>query len=149
MLKGADRLGKVLRDKPPQFFLCHADIHGWNVIIQPDGSFYVVDWDTVTLAPKERDLMSIASGLFGKDRTPEKEEMLFYQGYGNQDQVDPLGLAYYRYERIIRDIAEYCELILHSSSSPEGREKGLQQLATQFKSGNVVEIAMRSEKFLP
>ena len=36
---------------------------------------------------------------------------LFYQGYG-QAAVDQTVLAYYRYERIVQDIAAYCQQLL-------------------------------------
>lgn len=145
----AERLSTVLQSNPPSFVLCHADIHAWNILIQTDGTFYVVDWDTIILAPKERDLMFVASGLFGKMRTPEQEESLFYQGYGDQRYVDPIGLAYYRYERIVRDIAEYCEAIFLTEPRNESRAESLKQLSTQFEAGHVVDMAMRSEDFLP
>ncbi len=149
LVRRAERLGAALQTNLPPFVLCHGDIHAWNMLIQPDGIFYVVDWDTIILAPKERDLMFIASGLFGKARIPEQEETLFYQGYGDQRQADPIGLAYYRYERIVRDIAEYCEEIFLTEPGGENRMQSLRQLALQFEPGQVVEIALRSEQFLP
>ncbi len=149
LVRRAERLGEMLKTNLPPFVLCHADIHAWNMLIQTDGTFYVVDWDTIILAPKERDLMFIASGLFGKARTPEQEEILFYQGYGDQKQADPVGLAYYRYERIVRDIAEYCEEILLTEPGGENRAQGLRQLSLQFEPGQVVDMALRSERFLP
>jgi spectinomycin phosphotransferase len=149
LVRRAERLAEVLKTNLPSFVLCHADIHAWNMLIQPDGAFYVVDWDTIILAPKERDLMFVASGLFGKARAPDQEELLFYQGYGDQKQVDPIGLAYYRYERIVRDIAEYCEEILLTEPGGENRAQGLRQLSLQFEPGQVVDMALRSERFLP
>ncbi len=149
LVRRAERLAEMLKTNLPPFVLCHADIHAWNMLIQPDGTFYVVDWDTITLAPKERDLMFVASGLFGKARTPEEEELLFYQGYGIQKQVNPIGLAYYRYERIVRDIAEYCEEILLTEPGGENRAQVLRQLSIQFEPGQVVDMALRSEQFLP
>lgn len=149
LVRRAERLGALLQTNLSPFVLCHADIHAWNMLIQPDGTFYVVDWDTIILAPKERDLMFIASGLFGKARTPEQEETLFYQGYGDQRQADPVGLAYYRYERIVQDIGEYCEEIFLTEPGGENRAQGLRQLSSQFEPCQVVDMALRSEQFLP
>lgn len=148
LVRRAERLGAVLKDNLPPLLLCHADIHAWNMLIQADGTFYVVDWDTIILAPKERDLMFIASGLFGKMRTPEQEEALFYQGYDDQRQVDPVGLAYYRCERIVRDIAEYCEDIFLTEPGGESKAENLRQLSLQFEPGQVVDMALRSEQYL-
>lgn len=148
LVRRAERLSVALQTNLPPFVLCHADIHAWNMLIQADGTFYVVDWDTIILAPKERDLMFIASGLFGKARTPEQEETLFYQGYGDQRKADPVGLVYYRYERIVRDIVEYCEEIFLTEPGGENRAQGLQQLSSQFEPGHVVDMALRSEQLL-
>ncbi len=145
----AQQLGTLLQSKQLPFVLCHADIHAWNMLIQADGTFYVVDWDTIILAPKERDLMFVASGLFGRARTPEKEERLFYLGYGDLREADPVALAYYRYDRIVRDIAEYCEEIFLTEPGSENRAQGLRQLSSQFEPGKVIDMALRSEQFLP
>ena len=67
--------------------MCHADLHAGNILIDANGAFYLVDWDTLILAPKERDLMYAGGGQFGEARTPQQEEALFYQGYG-QTQID-------------------------------------------------------------
>jgi hypothetical protein len=51
--------------------------------------------------------------------------------------------AYYRYERIVVDIAEYAEQIFGMHGSVEERQKGL-GLANQFLPNNVVDMAHRS-----
>ncbi len=93
--------------------------------------------------------MFVASGLFGEARTPDQEEILFYQGYSDLRQADPVALAYYRYERIVQDIADYCDRIFLSQAGGEDRAQGLRQISSQFKPGRVIDIAFRSEQFLP
>lgn len=142
----AERLAAILRARALPFVLCHADIHAWNVLISADGALYVVDWDTLTYAPKERDLMFVGGGLYGSRRSPE--EALFYQGYG-ETQIDIVALAYYRHERIVQDIAAYCEQILLTEGESQDRAEGLRQLTSQFQPNQVVEIAFRAEEKLP
>lgn len=142
----AERLAAILQTRLLPFVLCHADIHAWNVLIGADGALYVVDWDTLTFAPKERDLMFIGGGLYRNSRSPE--ETLFYQGYG-QTQIDHVALAYYRYERIVQDIAAYCEQILLTQGDSPDRAEGLRQLMSQFQPNEVVEIAFETDKKLP
>lgn len=148
LVRGAEVLAAVLQVWPLPLILCHADIHAGNVFITAHDDLYIVDWDTLTLAPKERDLMFVGGGLFRDTRTAEEEEALFYQGYGPAP-VDPIALAYYRYERIVQDIAAYCEQILATDEGGEDRANGLQQLQSQFLPGGVVEFAHRSGKCLP
>ena len=119
-----------------------------NVLATTDGAIYLVDWDNPILAPKERDLMFVGGGLGGGGHTPEEEVALFYQGYG-QTSIDSVALAYYRFERIVQDIAAYCEQLLLSDEGGDDREAGLRQLTSQFLPNNVIDLAYQSEKFLP
>jgi hypothetical protein len=50
---------------------------------------------------------------------------------------------------IVRDIAEYCDEILLTEPGGENRAQGLRQLSLQFEPGQVVDMALRSEQFLP
>ena len=148
LVQRAATLATVLKNQEPQRVVCHADIHAGNVLITPDQQFYIVDWDTLIMAPKERDLMYVGGGQFVNKRPAEDEERLFYEGYGATD-ADPVALAYYRYQRIVEDIAVYCEEILLTEGPGEDRENGLRQLMRQFEPGNVIALAYRSEQFLP
>jgi spectinomycin phosphotransferase len=148
LVRRAEELASILKPRSEPFVVCHADIHAGNVFIDADNRLYIVDWDTLVMAPKERDLMYAGGGQFGNHRPPEEEERLFYQGYG-QTEADPVALAYYRYERIVQDIVAYCEEILLAEAGGADRENGLRQLQSQFLPGNVVGMAYRSEQFLP
>jgi spectinomycin phosphotransferase len=139
----AEQLADQLQSRELEYVLCHADIHGGNVLIDPAGRLYIVDWDTLILAPKERDLMFIGAGI--DDIWPgAREHALFYQGYGSTE-IDMTALAYYRYERIVEDIAIYCEQLLLTDEGGEDRQEGLRQLVGQFGPGAVIEIAFASE----
>ena len=139
----AEQLGNLLQARSLENVLCHADIHAGNLLIDGDDTLYIVDWDTLILAPKERDLMFVGSGIDHVWRSA-REQALFYQGYGSTE-IDPTTLAYYRFERIVEDIAAYCEQILLTDQGGQDREEGLRQLASQFGPGNVVEVAFASD----
>jgi spectinomycin phosphotransferase len=139
-----ERHARTLQAHPPQFVLCHSDIHAGNILMDTNGALYIVDWDDPILASKERDLMYAGGGLMGGGRTPQEEETLFYQGYG-PTPVDASALAYYRYERIIQDIAIYCEQLLLSDAGGDDREQSLRYLQSNFLPGGVIEIAYKSD----
>ena len=82
---------------------CHADIHAGNVFIDTHNKLYIVDWDTLIFAPKERDLMFIGGGI--EHWYKEEQSGLFYKGYGFVE-INLPALFYYRYERIIDDIVD-------------------------------------------
>lgn len=147
LVRRAKRLALALQVRSPEFVLCHSDIHAGNVLVDPTGALSIVDWDNPIFAPKERDLMFIGGGLWGDGHTPQEEETLFYRGYG-QTQIDPVALAYYRYERIVQDIALFCERIFQTNEGRADREQSLRYLASNFLPNSTIEIAYRSDKTL-
>ncbi|MFN2195490.1 MAG: hypothetical protein ACK2UW_05120 [Anaerolineales bacterium] len=54
-------------------------------------------------------------------------------------------LAYYRYERIIQDIAAFCEQLLLTTQGGEDREQAYRYFTSQFLPGFEVEIALKSD----
>lgn len=144
LLERAERLATKLRTRSLEHIVCHSDLHAGNFLIAKDAVLYIVDWDNPILAPKERDLMFVGGGLGGASHTPQQEEQLFYQGYG-ETKIDYEVLAYYRYERIIRDIAEFCEQIFLTDDGGADREQSLHYLASFFLAGSVLDIAYKSD----
>jgi spectinomycin phosphotransferase len=147
LVERAERLAQELQNQPLDFVLCHADIHGWNLLIDKHDALYLVDWDTLIFAPRERDLMFIGCGLGDSGVPPQEEETLFYQGYG-QVENDQAAIAYYRYERIIEDIAVFCDQIFSSDGGGEDRKQALEYLKSNFLPNNTIERALQSGKSL-
>lgn len=145
LVRRAEHFAAILKGASLPFVLCHADIHAANILIDARDHLYLVDWDTLILAPKERDLMFTGGGQFGDQRSPQEEEAGFYQGYG-ATTIDERALAYYRYERIVEDIAAYCEQILLTNAGGKDRENGLRQLTGQFLPGHVIDLTFRADK---
>jgi spectinomycin phosphotransferase len=145
LVKQSERLAQVLVRQHPEFILCHADIHGWNLLIDIHGALYMVDWDTLIFAPKERDLMFIGGALGNSGYTPKEEEALFYQGYG-QTNIDQMAIAYYRYERIVEDVAVFCEQIFLSNEGGEDRKQALEYLKSSFLPDGTIARAYQSDK---
>lgn len=61
----AEQLASLLVHQPLERCLCHGDIHAGNILIGTTNRLYLVDWDTLVIAPKERDLMFIGGGIGG------------------------------------------------------------------------------------
>lgn len=138
----AHSLASVVQKRGLPETVCHADIHIGNVLITESGMLYVVDWDTLMLAPKERDLMFIGMGMaHSATLTEDEQTVLFYQGYG-PCEIDTAAVAYYRCERVVQDAEAYSEQILLASGSELDRQEGLRQFRSQFEPGCVVERAL-------
>jgi spectinomycin phosphotransferase len=90
-----EKLATVLQSRPFPHVICHADLHARNLIRNDAGQVFVIDWDEVMLAPKERDFIFV--------RPPHADA--FFQGYGPTD-IDWAALTYYLWERVIQDLIE-------------------------------------------
>ena len=144
LIEQADRLACVLEHRRLPHVICHADIHVGNVLVTPAGRLYIVDWDTLKLAPKEQDLMFPGAGIGPSTLLGDEEQAaLFYEGY-DAVECDREAIAYFRCERIVQDVCAYCEQILHTSGENPDRQQGLRQLENQFWPGGVVERAHQS-----
>ena len=147
LIERAECLASKLLSKPLKLVLCHTDIHGANMLITEDNDLYIVDWDAPLLAPKERDLMFIGGGIddIWKD---QRDEAVFYEGYG-ATKINFAVMAYYRYERVIEDLAAYGEQLLLTDEGGADRERAYERFTGNFESGQTIEIADNTYKVLP
>ena len=143
LVERAEELAITIQKQPLDYILCHADIHGWNLIVDKEGALYIVDWDTLIFAAKERDLMFVGAGIWDSGRTAIEEESLFYQGYGKTN-INQDAICYYRFERIIQDIGEYCEQIFLSDEGGEDRKQSFEYLQSIFLPNGAIEKAFQS-----
>jgi spectinomycin phosphotransferase len=143
LLKRSDALGIRLRRASPPLVLCHADLHTWNVRVGSDRQFWLVDWDEVVLAPKERDLMFVIGGI-ADGLVRMHETASFLRGYGHP-AIDPLGLAYYRHAWAVQDIGAYAEQVfLKSELGARARQDALEGFRGLFEPGQIISIAYAS-----
>ena len=132
-------LGSRLAGRLPEFVLCHADIHPANIIVDAAGAIHIVDWDETLLAPKERDLM-----FFIDDGRASVTTDAFLTGYGNT-LVDPLALAYYKYDWVIQELGDYGERVFLADDL-SGGDLALAQreFARLFQMDDVIDRAHRA-----
>lgn len=137
LVRRATALARDLRARSLPFTLCHADLHAGNLHIGADGRLYIIDWDTLMLAPREHDLTLIGGCRLWND---PKQIALFYQGYAS-NEIDTCALAYYRSERVIMDIAAFCSQLFLSDAGGPDREQALVYFASNFLPGAEIELA--------
>jgi spectinomycin phosphotransferase len=145
LVERAERLARALRAEAPEQVICHSDLHAGNVLIDTAGALHIVDWDAPILAPKERDLMYVGGGQGFRGHTAQEEEALFYAGYG-QAQLNQVALTYYRYERIVQDIAAYCQELLLTDAGGEDRPQSLGYLRSNFLPGGTIEVSYAADR---
>ena len=144
MVGRAEELAASLQKRPMDFVMCHNDAHPGNYLVTETGELYLVDWDNPIFAPKERDLMFFGAGMSG-DQPGGREERWFYHGY-RPVEINMRALAYYRFERIIQDIAEFCKQILLTTNREDDRAQSYQYFTSSFLPGSVVDAAFQTDQ---
>jgi spectinomycin phosphotransferase len=139
----AEQLAQRLQNESFPFVLCHSDIHGGNVLMNNDETFYIIDWDDLMMAPKERDLMFIGGGV-GNVWNKSHEEMFFYKGYG-ETEINKALLAYYRHERIVEDIALYSQDLFLTAAGGESRAEMYKHFIAMFEPRGVIDVAFKTD----
>jgi spectinomycin phosphotransferase len=110
VLAWLNKLARVLqkRRRTIPYVICHGDLHPANLLRDPAGHVFVIDWDDVLLAPKERDFIFVgnapSTGSTGAGISP------FFAGYGDTE-IDWVALAYYRHERVAQDVIAYAQQV--------------------------------------
>lgn len=99
-----DKLADFLQENAGKGVICHADLHPGNILLSPPDRLFVIDWDDVMIAPKERDFLFVQLPKLGENA----EASPFLRGYG-ETEIDWIALTYYRCERIIQDVAVYTQ----------------------------------------
>ncbi len=117
-------LGNLLQKRNLPYVICHADLHPANLLRDHRGHVFVIDWDEVMLAPKERDFIFVKASPADSETLPGAPT--FFQGYG-QTAIDWLALTYYRYERVIQDVIAYAqEAFFRDDLAEENRAESVQ-----------------------
>src|SRR5881227_1755032 len=88
-----EKLAGVLQGRAGPYVICHADLHAANLLRDHASHVFVIDWDEVMLAPKERDFIFVR----------EPQASAFWEGYG-QPEIDWVALTYYLWERVVQDL---------------------------------------------
>ena len=90
--------------------LCHTDIWGSNLILSPDGTLHLVDWDGALIGPPEADLFMFAgTGFFPAERFGEFLER--YEAAFRPTRLDADVLAFYLYRRNLEDLADFVDAV--------------------------------------
>jgi len=120
-----EKLAGMLQSRTLPYVICHADLHPANLIRDRLGHVFVIDWDEVMLAPKERDFIFVKESLADSESLPGTPA--FFQGYG-QTEIDWIALTYFRYERVIQDLIACAQEVFYRDDLGEATKADSVQL---------------------
>jgi spectinomycin phosphotransferase len=124
-----EKLAGALQKRSGPYVFCHADLHPANLIRDANGHVFVIDWDDVMLAPKERDFIFV--------REPGADA--FWEGYG-QTQIDWIALTYYRWERVVQDVIACADDMFFKDDLGEETRADIARLFHEILLGNTSTI---------
>lgn len=130
VVSSLEELAGALQSRTHRFAICHADLHAANLIRDHAGHVFVVDWDEVMLAPKERDFIFI--------REPRAEA--FWNGYGRTG-IDWTALTYYRWERIAQDLIECAQNVCFRDDLGEESKADIARMVDEMLAEGASHIA--------
>ncbi len=130
-----EKLAEVLQSRTFPYVICHADLHPANLLRDRHGHVFVIDWDEVMLAPKERDFIFV--------REPQADA--FWQGYG-VIKIDWMLLSYYLWERVVQDVIEYAQNVCFRDDWVEETRADVAQLFHEYvaEGGNNIAAAYQA-----
>ncbi len=126
-----EKLAEVLQSRTLPYVISHADLHPANLLRDQHGHVFVIDWDEVMLAPKERDFIFVR----------EPQAGAFFQGYG-QREIDWVALTYYLWERVVQDlIVDARDVCFRDDWAEETRADAARLFHKLFTDGSVINAA--------
>ena len=133
-----EKLAEVLQRRAGPYVISHADLHAANLLRDHAGHVFVIDWDEVMLAPKERDFIFI--------RTPQADA--FWEGY-EQTEIDWVALTYYLWERVVQDLIECTQDVCFRDDLGEETRADIARLFDEILEGSSINAASAAEAHLP
>jgi spectinomycin phosphotransferase len=125
-----EKLAEMLEASSFPYVICHADLHARNLIRDRAGQVFVIDWDEVMLAPKERDFIFIREPLANA----------FWDGYGQRD-INWMLLSYYLWERVTQDLIENAQNVCFKDDLAEETKAEIAQTFHASLAGRGANIA--------
>jgi thiamine kinase-like enzyme len=120
-----DDLSADVATRSTNWVITHGEPHAGNVM-RTGESYVLVDWDTVALAPRERDLWMLVEEL--------AEEASTYTAATGQ-QLDEVAVRFFRLTWALADIAAFTDLLRSPHDHSEDTEKAHKALTYYVTTG--------------
>jgi spectinomycin phosphotransferase len=143
LVREAEALAPILRERSAPSVVCHADPHVGNVICGDGGEIWVIDWDDAVAAPRELDLMFVLDGgILASSPINAAEQEAFFDGYGPVS-LDRERLTYYQDVRALHDVGDFSLWALEAERPLPDRREALDIGRLAFSQTSLVAKALR------
>jgi spectinomycin phosphotransferase len=112
LLNRAKVFQSLARGRSREFVVAHTDLHGGNLLLDPAGQLWALDWETARVAPAEHDLWMVHSRF--ADFIPAYEQAL-----GRCCELDFDLIGFYFYRRNLEDLAVNVQQVMDGGRSDE------------------------------
>lgn len=124
-LASFDRLAALVTERNAGLVVTHGEPHPGNVV-RAGARFRLVDWDTVALAPPERDLWMLDNGA---------PATLAAYSHATGRAVDPDAVLLYRLAWVLADVASFVGTLRSEHRADEDTEKAWRAVRSLMRSG--------------
>jgi len=138
-----DDLGDELRAASAPIVLCHGDAHIGNALLDDKDDIWLLDWDEVLRAPRERDLMFVIEGVLSDAPVTAEQQSWFFDGYGHAN-IDPVLLAYYRCSWAMQDVADFAARVFDLDDNAPESNQALRFFRSVVSPAGIVGLAVES-----
>jgi spectinomycin phosphotransferase len=121
-----DALVREIEASDDPWVVTHGEPHSANVLRTPDGRMRLIDWDTVQLAPRERDLSAVLGGPM--------DVLPVYQAEAGPVSPRTAAIELFHVWWSLAEIATYVQLFRRSHTDSEDSKESWQNL-TQYVPG--------------
>jgi spectinomycin phosphotransferase len=122
--------------------ICHGDPHLLNLLVDGE-ALWLIDWDDVVLAPRERDLLFVLDGgVLPFAPVTAEQEAWFFAGYGPVE-LERERLAYHRAVRALEELVfPSAQLVEPGRASELDRDEARAILAGVLSPTGLVRVAL-------
>jgi spectinomycin phosphotransferase len=108
------KLQNQVKSSENPMVVCHTDLHGGNLMLDDQGTLYLLDWENAMIAPREQDMI-----FFTKNRQVWQTFWQIYRVQFDQVSINADMLRFYHYRRGLEDVAGFVFRIMAGDGTDE------------------------------
>lgn len=113
--------------------ICHGDPTPGNILVAPGGEPYLIDWDDIILAPRERDLVFWEHDDVLFENMPSSPVLDGYRSIAGSFELDPDIIGFYHCQWTVGEIAAFGHRLLFEQQNEQQNRSDLENLEEELR----------------